>query len=93
MMTVLICLTVLAVLLGPILLKPIERNVELFFLAAGGIVSTVMGQLNFPLVRPALTEPIALTSAVLVFGTHSACRRHTLTCSFRKQPEDAANDG
>jgi hypothetical protein len=44
MMTVLICLTVLAVLLGPILLKPIERNVELFFLAAGGIVSTVMGQ-------------------------------------------------
>ncbi len=61
-------LTILAVLLGPILVKPIERNVELFFLIAGTITSAVAGQFSFALVRAALREPVALTSAVLLFG-------------------------
>lgn len=65
---ILISLTILAVLLGPILVKPIERNVELFFLVAGTITSAVMGQFSSALIRTALREPIALTSAVLVFG-------------------------
>ncbi len=65
---VLTCLTILAVLLGPILVKPVERNVELFFLVAGTIVSAMAGQLSSTLVRTALSEPIALTSAVLGFG-------------------------
>ncbi len=55
-------------LLGPILVKPIERNVEFFFLVAGFVISVAMGQFSFALVRTALSEPIPLTSAILVFG-------------------------
>lgn len=55
-------------LLGPILVKPIERNVEFFFLVAGFVISVAMGQFSFALVRAALSEPIPLTSAILVFG-------------------------
>ena len=65
---ILTSLAILAVLLGPILVKPIERNVELFFLVAGTITAAVMGQFSSALIRTALREPIALTSAVLVFG-------------------------
>ena len=61
-------LTILAVLLGPILIKPLERNVEIFFLVAGTIIAAVAGQLTSALVRSALREPIELTAAVLVFG-------------------------
>ncbi|MGD0117098.1 MAG: DUF1646 family protein [Candidatus Binatus sp.] len=69
MMTlVLACLTVLAVLLGPILVEPIERNVELFFLIAGIVTAAVAGQFNSALVRSALREPVELTLAVLGFG-------------------------
>lgn len=69
MMTVMLTsLTILTVLLGPILVRPIERNVEFFFLVAGIIISAAMGQFSLALVRAALSEPIALTSAVLVFG-------------------------
>jgi predicted cation transporter len=60
--------TILAVLLGPILVKPIERNVEFFFLVTGTFTCAVMGQLNSALICNALREPIVLTSAVLVFG-------------------------
>src|SRR5271156_2094328 len=65
---VLTFLTILAVLLGPILIKQLERNVELFFLVAGTIIAAVTGQLSSALVRSALREPIELTAAVLVFG-------------------------
>src|SRR5271156_2897252 len=69
MMTlVLACLTVLAVLLGPILVEPIERNVELFFLIAGIITAAVAGRFNSALVRSAWREPVELTLAVLGFG-------------------------
>src|SRR5271163_3557168 len=68
MALVLAFLMVLAVLLGPILIKPIERNVELFFLSAGIITAAVAGQFSSALVRAALREPIELTLAVLGFG-------------------------
>ena len=68
MTLILSALTISAVLLGPILVKPIERNVEFFFLVAGMIISIAMGQFGFALVRTALSEPIPLTSAILVFG-------------------------
>src|SRR5271168_4091467 len=69
MMTlVLASLTILAVLLGPILVKSIEPNVEVFFLVAGTITATVTGQFSAALVASALREPIELTAAVLVFG-------------------------
>ena len=61
-------LTILAVLLSPILIKPIERNVELFFLVGGTITSAVTEQFSAAVVKTALREPIALTSAVLGFG-------------------------
>ncbi|HUA33504.1 MAG TPA: DUF1646 family protein [Candidatus Binataceae bacterium] len=60
--------TVIVVLLGPILVKPIERNVELFFLAAGTVAAVISGRMSFGLVRSALFEPLELTCAVLVFG-------------------------
>jgi predicted cation transporter len=61
-------LLLLAVLLGPVLLKPIEQNIEVFFLAAGAFASAVAGQWGKSLAYAAFTEPIALTVAVLVFG-------------------------
>ena len=54
MMTlILTSLTILAVLLGPILVKPIERNVELFFLLIGVLTACVMRQFDAALVRAA----------------------------------------
>jgi predicted cation transporter len=61
-------LVLLVVLLGPVLVKPVEHNIEIFFLSAGAFASAVTGQWGTSLVRAALTEPIALTIAVLVFG-------------------------
>jgi len=61
-------LVIIAVLLGPVLIKPIERNVELFFLLIGLLTAAVMGQFNAALVRGALLEPLSFTAAVLVFG-------------------------
>ena len=47
MMTVILASsTILAVLLGPILVKPIERNVEFFFLLVGVLTACVMGQFD-----------------------------------------------
>ena len=61
-------LILIAVLVGPILIKPIERNIELFFLGVGALASIVTGQFRWLMVRDAATESIALTTAVLVFG-------------------------
>lgn len=61
-------LILIAVLLGPIFIKSIERNLELFFLTLGVLAAIVGGQVGWPLLRDALTEPIGLTLAVLVFG-------------------------
>ena len=51
MTVILSALMIFAVLLGPILVKPIERNVEFFFLVAGFVISVAMGQFSFALVR------------------------------------------
>jgi predicted cation transporter len=61
-------LVIIAVLLGPVLIKPIERNVEFFFLLIGLLTAGIMGQFNAALVRGALVEPLSFTAAVLVFG-------------------------
>jgi predicted cation transporter len=61
-------LVIIAVLLGPVLIKPIERNVEFFFLLIGILTAAVMGQFNATLVRGALFEPLSFTAAVLIFG-------------------------
>jgi predicted cation transporter len=76
--------TVAAVLLGPILVKPVERNIELFFLAAGIVAALVTGQLNSALVRNALREPLELSLAVLVFGVAFRLIRAQLDRLFAK---------
>ena len=61
-------LILLLVLLAPVLSKPVERNLEVFFLCAGALAAAVSGQLSWHLLRVAATEPIELTIAVFVFG-------------------------
>ena len=61
-------LILIAVLVGPIFVKPIEHNIELFFLSVGALTSIITGQFGWSLVHAAVTEPIALTIAVLIFG-------------------------
>ncbi len=65
---VLAALMVFAVLIGPVLIGPIKRNVELFFLAAGVATACLMGQFSSALIWAALLEPLSFTLAVLVFG-------------------------
>jgi predicted cation transporter len=71
-------LILIAVLLGPVLLTPIERNLEIFFLAAGVLAAGVAGQLGKPLLHAAVTEPVPLTLAVLVFGVVARLLRPVL---------------
>jgi predicted cation transporter len=61
-------LVIIVVLLGPVLVRPIERNVEFFFLLIGLLTAAVLGQFNMELVRGALVEPLSFTLAVLAFG-------------------------
>jgi predicted cation transporter len=61
-------LILIVVLLGPILVKPIERNIELFFLGVGALTAIVTGQFGWPMLHAAAIDPIALTVAVLIFG-------------------------
>ena len=58
----------LIVLFGPVMFKPIEQNIEVFFLVVGAFASAISGQWGGKLLRAAMTEPIALTAAVLIFG-------------------------
>ena len=77
-MVVGLALILVAVLLGPVLVKPIERNIEIFFLGAGALAAGFSGQWSLALVHAAATEPIALTCAVLVFGALARLLRPTL---------------
>ena len=61
-------LVIVVVLLGPVFIEAIERNVELFFLLIGVLTACIMGQFKAALVLAALSEPLSFTVAVLVFG-------------------------
>ena len=61
-------LITLAVLVCPVLIKPVEQNLEIFFLSVGAIASATTGQWGRSLLHAAVTEPIPLTIAVLGFG-------------------------
>jgi predicted cation transporter len=61
-------LITLAVLLCPVLIKPVEQNLEIFFLGAGAVTSATTGQWGTSLLHAAVIEPIPLTIAVLLFG-------------------------
>jgi predicted cation transporter len=61
-------LVIVVVLLGPVFVKVVERNTEIFFLLIGALTAGLMGQFDAALVWGALTEPLSFTLAVLVFG-------------------------
>ncbi len=61
-------IVIVLVLLGPVFIGAIERNVELFFLLVGVLTACIMGQFNAALLRAVLSEPLSFTVAVLVFG-------------------------
>lgn len=77
MMVLALGLILLGVLLGPVLIKPVERNIEVFFLVVGALAALVSGQWSWPLLHAAATEPVALTIAVLVFGAIARLMRTT----------------
>ncbi|HZO80375.1 MAG TPA: DUF1646 family protein [Candidatus Binataceae bacterium] len=67
-----------AALVGPVLIKSVERNLEAFFLCAGALAAVAGGQFGWPLLRAAAREPIALSLAVLGFGTLARLARPRL---------------
>ena len=73
----------LVVLFGPVLIKPIEQNIEVFFLCVGAFAALISGQWGRDLVHAAVTEPIALTVAVLIFGVAARLLRPTLDRGIR----------
>jgi predicted cation transporter len=83
-MTVGLGFLLLVVLLGPVLAKPIEQNLEIFFLGTGALASALSGQWSHKLLVTALTEPIALTVAVFLFGVVARLARPTLDRSIQK---------
>ncbi len=74
----------LVVLFGPVLIKPIEQNIEVFFLVVGALAALIGGQWGPALLRAAVTEPIALTLAVLVFGVIARLGRPLLDRGIRQ---------
>jgi predicted cation transporter len=42
-----------------VVIKPVERNIEVFFLVVGALAAAVSGQWSWPLLHAAVTEPIA----------------------------------
>ena len=77
-------LVIVLVLLGPVFVEMIERNVEAFFLVIGVLTACIMGQFNAALVRAALTDPLAFTLAVLVFGASFRLLRDYFDQLFRR---------
>jgi predicted cation transporter len=75
--------TFACVLLAPVSSKTVEQNLEVFFLLAGVTAAAIGGQLGWPLLHEALRAPIALTAAVLVFGTVARVARPTLDSWFQ----------
>ncbi len=85
MMTLaLAALVIVVVLLGPVFVEAIERNVEIFFLLIGVLAACIMGQFDAALVRAALSEPLSFTVAVLIFGATFRLLRDQLDQLFRR---------
>jgi predicted cation transporter len=55
-------------LLGPLVVHSIERNIELYILALGIVATLLAGGFSWHLVRHALTEPVMITLAVIAAG-------------------------
>jgi predicted cation transporter len=68
MITIGLALIAVLVLVLPLAVKRVERQLELFLLAAGALAVTVSGRWNLHLVFLALREPLIITGAVVVAG-------------------------
>lgn len=81
-----ICLAVilLAVLAGPLLFRPVERNIEIFFFLAGGIAAAASGRVDRALIWRALSAPIGISLAVLVFGALARVLRPALDRGLKR---------
>jgi predicted cation transporter len=75
---------IIIVLLGPVFVAPIGRNVEVFFLVIGVLTALMMGQFSPALVWGAVSEPLGFTVAVLVFGAGFRLSRRHLDQLFRR---------
>src|SRR5580700_588163 len=73
-----------AVLFGPLVFKPIEHNVEVFFLAVGVLTAMVTGRFDWGFVNAAVTEPASLAIAVLAFGVAFRLARPHLERTFAR---------
>jgi predicted cation transporter len=60
---------IIAVLVGPVLVGGIERNVEPFFLLIGVLTALLMGRFSSAVISAALIEPLPFTLAVLICGS------------------------
>jgi predicted cation transporter len=83
-MVLVLSFTLAAVLLFPLLIKKVEQNIEVFFLAAGTIASAITGQWNRDLFHEAVTQPIPLTITVLIFGVTARLLRPALDRAVKR---------
>ncbi len=74
----------IAVLIGPLLFKSIEHNVEVFFLVVGVLTALVTGRFDGVLVAAAIREPASLALAVLIFGGAFRYARPLLDRAFAR---------
>ncbi len=56
----------LLLLIGPLVIRPIEHNLQFFILAVGIIATLLSGDFRIEVVREALAEPIPITIAVII---------------------------
>jgi predicted cation transporter len=73
-----------ALLLGPILLAPLERNLEPYCLVLGVLAATIKGQGGWPLVFRAVTAPLPITTAVIAAGLLFGMLRGVIDKTFAK---------
>jgi predicted cation transporter len=57
-----------ALLLGPVLFAPLERNLELYFLVLGMLAAALDGHEGWLLAIRAVTNPLPITATVIVAG-------------------------
>jgi predicted cation transporter len=72
----------IVLLFAPLILAPVERNLEACFFALGLIVVTLGGLWGWQLARRAATEPIPITIAVIAAGSLFGLTRERLDRGF-----------
>ena len=61
-------IVMLLLLIGPVAVRPIEHNIELYMLAIGILATALSGSPSDAVIRSALRQPILIAIAVLVAG-------------------------